>query len=58
MQSIIGNLKKTKLFKGLVEKAAKEKMREEEQKGKEKKEKWIKKGGAMPGKGGLESNQL
>ena len=46
ISQVINELKKTKVFKGMVDKAAKDKLREEEQKQKQKQDRWLNKKGA------------
>eukprot|EP00347_Sterkiella_histriomuscorum_P007791 403347550 len=46
LNHLVSQLKKTKIFKGMVEKAAKDKIREEDKKEQAKQEKWLNKKGA------------
>lgn len=46
LSSLIGELKKTKAFKSMVDRTAKEKLREDEKKEKQKEEKWNQKKGS------------
>lgn len=49
ISQIVSELKKTKVFKSMVDKAAKDKLREEEQKQKQKQDRWLNKKGQAAG---------